>query len=422
PKKVAEDEAKVPTNILLMGSDKRVGDAALNVGGERSDTTILLHLAADRQSAVMVSIPRDSVVDVPECLREDGSTIPARDAQMFNSAFSEGGAACTIRTVEALTNIRIDHHVVIDFRGFKDMVNALGGVKVCVPYDVTDSKSHLNLRAGTQTVKGQQALAYVRTRHGLGNGSDLSRIDRQQAFLGSMVSKVRSTGLLLRPDRLYNFLAAATKSITTDPELGSLNELRKLAQDVKGLDTKDVTFVTVPNEPYALDPNRVQFKDSADQLWRSLRFDQPLPGKEPKPTSSASPSVDGPPLVTPPENVSVTVLNGSGIAGEASRVAKELSAAGFNVVGVGNADNAAGGSHATTTVSHDPAYDESGRTLGAAIAGSTVTEDLSLGSTLVVVVGADRPVASSVEVTGSTASPAAEETIVSRSADDDICK
>jgi len=291
-------------------------------------------------------------------------------------------------------------------------------VPVCVPTDVTDSKSHLDLQAGTHTVKGQQALAYVRTRHGLGNGSDLSRIDRQQAFLGSMVSKVRSTGLLLRPDRLYNFLAAATNSLTTDPGLASLNKLRKLAQDVKGIDTKDVTFVTVPNEPYPADPNRVQFKPSAGALWNALRFDQPLPGKEKKRSATATASPSGPPLVTPPENISVRVLNGSGVAGEASRVARELTSAGFNVVEVGNADR---NDYPTTTVSHDPAYDESGRTLGAAVDGSTVEEDIALGSTLVVVVGADSPAVTPVEVTGSTSSPEPEETLATRSANDDIC-
>ena len=419
PQKVAEKaEDREAENILLMGSDKRKGANADNVEGERSDTTILLHLAADRNSAVMVSIPRDTVVNIPSCTKEDGTTIPARSAQMFNSAFSEGGAACTIRTVEKLTNILIDHHVVIDFTGFKDMVNALNGVPVCVPTDVTDSKSHLDLQAGTHTVKGQQALAYVRTRHGLGNGSDLSRIDRQQAFLGSMVSKVRSTGLLLRPDRLYNFLAAATNSLTTDPGLASLNKLRKLAQDVKGIDTKDVTFVTVPNEPYPADPNRVQFKPSAGALWNALRFDQPLPGKEKKRSATATASPSGPPLVTPPENISVRVLNGSGVAGEASRVARELTSAGFNVVEVGNADR---NDYPTTTVSHDPAYDESGRTLGAAVDGSTVEEDIALGSTLVVVVGADSPAVTPVEVTGSTSSPEPEETLATRSANDDIC-
>lgn len=419
PAKVAEKAAdREAQNILLMGSDKRKAGVGSAVEGERSDTTILLHLAADRSSAVMVSIPRDSIVDIPECMREDGSTVPARPAEMFNAAFSEGGAACTIRTVESITDIRIDHHVVVDFSGFKDMVNALGGVPVCVPYDVTDAKSHLNLKAGTQTVQGQQALAYVRTRQALGNGSDLSRIERQQAFLGSMVSKVRSTGLLLRPDRLYNFLAAATNSLTTDPGLANLNALRKLAQEVKGVDTDAVTFVTVPNEPYPADPNRVQFKASAAALWTALRFDQPLPGKERRPSASATPSPSGPPLVTPPERISVQVLNGSGVPGEASRVARELTAAGFVVVGVGDATSS---DHATTTVSHDPAYDESGRTLAAAVRGSTVTADVSLGSTLVVVVGADAPTVAAVEVSGSTASPQAEETLVTRSAGDDIC-
>lgn len=412
PAKVAEPAAdKEALNILLMGSDKREGDLSF---GERSDTTILLHLAADRQSAALVSIPRDSIVDIPECRTADGATIPARTAQMFNTAFSEGGPACTVKTVEHLTRIRIDRYVVIDFRGFRDMVNALGGVEVCVPEAVYDPKSRLDLEAGRQTVRGQQALAYVRTRYALGNGGDLSRIDRQQAFLGSMVAKVKSTGLLLRPDRLYNFLAAATNSITTD--IGSLNDLRELAQEVRGVDTKDVTFLTVPNEPYPADPNRVQFKPSAEALWDALRFDQPLPGRERRPTATASPS--GPPLVTPPERISVEVLNGSGIEGEASRVARELTAAGFTVVRVGNADRT---DYPTSEIRHDPAYDESGRTLGAAVTGSTVTEDLSLGSTLVVVVGADRPEVSQVSVPGSTASPGAEEELTVRTADQDIC-
>jgi len=419
PEKIVEEEGKEPLNILLMGSDKRSGAAAENVEGERSDTTILLHLAADRESAVAVSIPRDSVVDIPRCKRTDGGVVPARPAEMFNSAFSEAGPACTVKTVEKLTDIRIDNYVVVDFRGFKDMVNALGGVEVCIPYAVNDPQSHLDLPAGVQKVRGQQALAYVRTRHALGNGSDLSRIDRQQAFLSSMVSRVKDKGLLLRPDKLYNFLAAATNSLTTD--LGGLRDMAGLAQDTRGMATRDIEFVTVPNEPYTLDPNRVQWKQpAADALWRTLRFDQPLPGSEPSPTPAASASAtpSGPPLVTPPENVRVQVLNGSGVAGEASRVAKELTAAGFQVVGVGNA---ASSDYTTTEVRFDPAYDESGRTLGASVEGSEVIEDLSLGTTLVVIVGSDSPTASAVEVTGSTASPEAEETIEARSAADDIC-
>jgi len=417
PDAIAEGPDK-PLNILVMGSDKRTGAAARVIGGERSDTTILMHLAADRESAVVVSIPRDSIVDVPECMLEGGTTLPAREAQMFNSAFSEGGAACTIRTVESLTDIRVDHHIVLDFGGFKDMVNALDGVEVCVPTAVTDAKSHLDLQAGRQTVLGEQALAYVRTRNSLGNGSDLSRIDRQQAFLGSMVSKVQSGGLLLRPDRLYNFLAAATKSLTTDPGLGSLDALRKLAQDVKGLETQNVRFVTVPNEPYTLDPNRVQFTEAADALWTSLRFDRPLPGQENKARQGTAGPVTGPPLKTPPERIQVEVLNGSGVPGAATRLAERLQAEGFVVTRVGTADR---DDYATTTVSHDPAYDESGRTLGAAVSGSTIEVDASLSSTLVVVVGADEPKVVPVQVAGSTASPQPETTIITRPANQDIC-
>lgn len=417
PKRVVED-AKAK-NILVMGSDKRSGKNAINVEGQRSDTTILVHLAADRKSAVAVSIPRDTMVPIPECQRDDGTTVPAQTVAMFNSAFSEAGPACTIATVEKLTDIRIDNYVVVDFNGFKDMVDALHGVRICLPHAVNDPQSHLDLPAGTHTVRGRQALAYVRTRHGLGNGSDLSRIDRQQAFIGSMVSKVKSKGILLQPTTLYSFLSAATKSLTTD--FNGLRDMVGLARDVRGLPRKDLTFLTIPNEPWVQDPNRVQLKKSAAGVWRALRFDQPLPGSGVTPTSSpsASSTPSGPPLVTPPERISVTVLNGSGIEGAASQVAEKLTAEGFNVVSVGNADRS---DYTTTEVRHDPAYDESGRTLGAAIQGSEVTEDISLGSTLTVVVGSDSHQVVPVEVTGSTATPEPTETLQTRSAAQNICK
>jgi len=411
------DTPTEPENILLIGSDKRPpAQRDATNAGQRSDTTILLHLAADRKSAVLVSIPRDTIVNIPTCERRDGTTVPAQPTGMFNAAFSEAGAACTIKTVEKLTHIRIDHHVVIDFGGFKDMVNALGGVKICVPQDVSDPESHLFITKGEHVVKGSQALAYVRTRHGLGNGSDIDRINRQQAFLGSMISKIKSKGLLLRPDRLLSFLGAATNSISTDPGLGSLNALRKLAQDVKNIDTKNVTFLTAPNEPFPADPNRVQLKPKAAEVWNALRLDQALPGKEPKPTATATPS--GPPLVTPPENIRVEVLNGSGVTGAAKNLADKLRAAGFVVVKVADADRS---DYPTTLVQHDPAYDESGRTLGASITGSTVSADISLGSTLRVIVGADSPDVVAVHVTGSTGTPSPTETLDVRSADQNIC-
>jgi LCP family protein required for cell wall assembly len=418
PAKVAKPGApEQPENILLIGSDKRAPKFQ-NVynAGQRSDTTILLHLAADRKSATLVSIPRDTIVDIPICQRRDGTTLPAHPATIFNSAFSEAGAACTIKTVEKLTKVRIDHYVVIDFGGFRDMVNALGGVKICLPQSVNDPDSHLVLSKGEHVVMGKDALAYVRTRHGLGNGSDISRIGRQQAFLGSMVTKIKSKGLLLRPDRLLSFLGAATSSITTDPALGSLSALSKLAEDVKGIDSKNVTFLTAPNEPYPADPNRVQLKASAVTVWNSLRYDQPLPGKKKKGTPT--PTQTGPPLKTPPENIRVRVLNGSPTPGEADRVAKDLRADGFQVVGTGNAPRR---DYTSTKVLYDPAYNESARTLGAAVTGSTGTADATLSGTLEVIVGADSPQVSKVKVSSSAATPTPEATLETRNASDNIC-
>lgn len=426
PDVVAEPQGKHRAqNILLIGSDTRAGANSgygRRIEGARSDTTIMLHLAADRKSAVLVSIPRDSVVDIPDCRRGDGTTTTPRRARI-NEAYSLGGAACTIRTVESLTDVHVDHYVVIDFSGFKHMVDALDGVEICLPKRVDDSKSQLHLDAGRQTVKGRDALAYVRTRHGLGDGSDLSRIDRQQAFLSSLVNKVQSTGLL-RADRLFGFLDAATKSITTDPDLGSLNDLRKLAKSVQGLKSDDVSFVTVPHKPDPDNPQATVVWDetAADALWSSLRFDRPLPGQE-KSNASASPdptasSTAGPPLKTPPERIRVRVLNGSGVTGAASRLAEKLAAEGFQITGVATADR---DDYPTTTVRYDPAYDESGRTLSAALSGSTLQEDSSLSGTLVVTIGADDPQVVPVQVAGSTATPRPTTSIKTRKADQDIC-
>ncbi|MDP9399179.1 MAG: LCP family protein, partial [Actinomycetota bacterium] len=315
-----------PLNILVMGSDTRGGANAEYAGGqvegERSDTTILLHLSADRQRAVAVSIPRDTQVTIPACTKPDGTRIAEHQA-MFNSAYQLAGSACTIQTVEALTGIYINHHVVVDFSGFKRMVDALGGVDVCLPKPVRDVKSGLDLPAGRQEVDGEQALAYVRTRYALSNGSDLSRIERQQLFLAAMIQKAKSSEVLTRPDRLISFLDAATQSVTTDPELASLNDLSGLARQVQGIGLDRVRFLTTPNEPWPVNPNRVQLTPAADDLWRLLREDSPLPGEKAaaKPAvgatteataGAASASSPTPTVQTRPQQVRVRVLNGSG--------------------------------------------------------------------------------------------------------------
>ncbi|MFD5784833.1 LCP family protein [Streptomyces sp. NPDC126933] len=287
-------------NILLLGSDSRSGDNGKygrdDGGSQRSDTTILLHLAADRQSATAISIPRDLMVDIPSCLKSDGTRSGAQFAQ-FNWAFEFGGAACTIRTIEKLTGIRVDHHMVIDFSGFKDMVNAVDGVEVCLKEPVDDEQAHLELPAGRTNLNGEQALGFVRARHGIGDGSDTQRMDRQQRFLGALFKKVQSDGVLLNPTRLYPVLDAATKSLTTDPGLSSLKDLYDLARSMRSVPIEKVQFLTVPRQPYTADPNRDELvQPAAKNLFKRLSEDDPVTvspsGKSEKSADSGKSSGD----------------------------------------------------------------------------------------------------------------------------------
>ncbi|MBB1258418.1 LCP family protein [Streptomyces sp. OF8] len=271
-------------NILILGSDDRSGGNrryGRDTGTARSDTTILLHLAADRKSATAVSVPRDLMVRIPACERPDGSRTKAQFAQ-FNWAFEFGGAACAIRTVERLTDIRVDHHVVIDFQGFKRLVDAIGGVEVCLPEPVRDKDADLDLPAGRQTLRGEDALGYVRARQSIGNGSDTQRMARQQAFLASLVKKVRSNGVLMNPTRLYPVLDAATSSITADAGLNSLTELYDLVRSVRDIPDEDIRFLTVPRKPWERNPNRDELvQPEADRLFADLRADRQPPLPEP---------------------------------------------------------------------------------------------------------------------------------------------
>ncbi|MFD9211335.1 LCP family protein [Streptomyces sioyaensis] len=262
-------------NVLLIGSDSRKGGNRKygRSGGQRSDTTMLLHLAADRKSATAVSLPRDLMVEVPHCKRSDGTETGPRTAQ-FNSAFALGGPACTIRTVEKLTRIRIAHYMILDFVGFTRMVDAVGGVQVCLNRPVQDAEAHLTLPAGRQTLHGEAALGYVRARKSLGNGSDTQRMQRQQQFLGALVKKVQSNGVLLNPTRLYPVLDAATSSLTTDAALASLRGLYELVRSTRSIPTDRVQFLTVPREEYRFDRNRDELvQPDAERLFGQLRRD-----------------------------------------------------------------------------------------------------------------------------------------------------
>lgn len=278
------DRAPLPTselNILLMGTDSRdcSGCRIDNQSGEGgSDTTILLHIADGRRSAYGISIPRDTLVDRPACKTEDGQPIPAASGAVWNEAYSLGGAACTARQVEAVTGVFVDSYITIDFGGFKDMVDAINGVEVCIPQPVDDSVAHIHFDAGTQTLDGDRALQYVRERHSTPN-SDLGRMKRQQAFIASMIGKVMDAGTLTRPDRLYRFASSLADSLEASPDLASAGELVKLAASLRHADLGHIKFVTAPTSDFPVDdPNwgRLQFTPEAQTLWDKVENDEPL--------------------------------------------------------------------------------------------------------------------------------------------------
>ena len=279
PTAVAIEGPRQPINILIMGSDTRDCQGCAidgETGSEGSDTTILLHISADRKDAYGVSLPRDALVDRPDCMLPDGEKVPGEDLAMFNEAFTLGGALCTTQMFEALTDVRVDHQVVVDFNGFKDMVDAVNGVEVCIPKDVDDPEHNIFFDAGTQTLTGQQALNYVRERSVLSVTGDIGRMTRQQAFIASMINKVVSAGTLSRPDRVYSFLDAATSSLKLDRELANLPALVDLATQFKDTGLDDIRFITVPFAEYEPDPNRLVWTGEADRLWERIRNDRRL--------------------------------------------------------------------------------------------------------------------------------------------------
>lgn len=405
PRPTAASGGSRPLNILLIGSDSRAGANGF-VGGDdnsaRSDTTIVLHLSADRRRAIGVSIPRDSMVHMPDCLRRDG-TVRRGGLRMFNEAFQIGGVGCVQRTVERLTGVYIDHFVVVDFNGFRRMVNALGSVEVCIPKDVDDHVGNIHFTRGRHRLSGNQALDWVRVRHGLDDTGDIGRIRRQQEFLAAMARKALSTGVIANPVRLLSFLDAATQSLTLDRGLGNLNRLRKLAQEVNGIGLDNIQFVTVPNRPWPRDRNRLEWvQPRAGHLWRLLRDDQPLPGTTPPGSPSATPA----PVATvpvDPARVRVRVLDAAGRPDLARRAAADLRRLGFVVTGVGE-DN--GAVRAGTRVRHSPDYSRSGTTVATALKRAPISTDRSLGQTVVVEVGTGYSGVQPVVVAGSARTPA----------------
>ncbi|MER6333271.1 LCP family protein [Streptomyces sp. NPDC001034] len=279
-------------NILVLGSDTRAGSnkrlgGGTDDGSARSDTAMIVHVYQGHKKAAVVSVPRDTLVDRPACTDTKGTTHPAATGVMFNEAYSTGGAACAVKSVESLTGIRMDHYLEVDFAGFQRLVDDLGGVPVTTTRAIDDPQSHLRLQAGTHTLDGQQALGLVRTRHGVGDGSDLGRIQLQQAFVKALLGQVESVGVFSDPKKLYDLADTATKAVTTDSDLGSVNSLMDFADGLKGISTRHMTMVTMPVRYDPANPNRVLLeKPKAQLVWDALKHDRPIPGSATKGTAT----------------------------------------------------------------------------------------------------------------------------------------
>lgn len=268
-------------DILVLGSDSRAGDNSeygRDEGGARSDTAMVVHVHQGHKKASVVSIPRDTLVQRPDCTRADGTDAPGARRAMFNTAYETGGPACAVKTVEAMSGIRMDHYLEIDFDGFKGLIDELGGVEITTTEPIDDPKSHLSLDPGTHTLDGEQALGLVRTRKSVGDGSDLGRIQLQQAFVKALVDQVRDVGVVGNPKKLLDLADTATKAITPDSGLDSVNELTGFARSLGGLGSEDVRMVTMPVRYDPRDPNRVvPVETGAAQVWRALKQDLPIP-------------------------------------------------------------------------------------------------------------------------------------------------
>lgn len=314
-------------NILVVGTDSRSGASgelgagdADDVPGLRNDSTMVIHVSADRSRVQIVSIPRDTLVDIPSCQHRDGTTSEPTSDDMFNNAMVYGsnggddpedlapGIACVKSTVEKLSGMSIDAFMVVDFAGFINMIDALGGVWFNIPEDINDDSAGLYIDAGCWKLSGTHSLAYMRSRKGQGDGSDISRISRQQQLISAMLRELQEKNYVTDPGALINFLQAAISAVNVSDNLGNASSDASLLINVlQKVDRTNIQFVTMPVEEPSWDPNRrIPSEPMARNVWTALKNDQALPvgttytdgnGAQlvvPDPTATTAPSTPNP--------------------------------------------------------------------------------------------------------------------------------
>ncbi|MFJ6278609.1 LCP family protein [Arthrobacter subterraneus] len=350
------DLSRDPVQILIIGSDTRAGqggDAEDEEG--QADVMMLMTMSGDRSNVTMVSFPRDLMVPLPACVNPGtGESSDSMALGQLNSSLANGGPGCTVAAINEVTGLQVDHFMMADFNAVTELSKAVGGVEVCVNQKVDDEYSGLQLPAGTSEIEGEQALAFLRTRHSFGTGGDEGRIRAQQAFLASLARKIKEEGTLNNIPRLYSIAEAVTQNLTVDDGLVEIPELLKLAGRLQDVDLGNVAFVTVPVVPYEADTNRLVLdEDKADDLFSALRQDRDItePVEEPAPSVTASPSSTAGPEEEPepeptetveelgfdPALVPITVLNASGESDRGEELQDVLLAEGYTQATVADA-------------------------------------------------------------------------------------
>jgi LCP family protein required for cell wall assembly len=297
-------------NMLIVGSDECVDTGGCPDRTEKlNDFTMLLHVAADHKSAVAVSFPRDLIVPIPACPRADGKgNYNSMSAQQINVTLQYGGLPCTAVTVRALTGLSIPFAGIMTFNGVREISTALGGVPVCIDAPIHDSYSGLNLpKAGTYNVEGEQALQFLRSRHGVGDGSDTGRIGSQQAFLASMMRKIKDGDTLTNVPKLFKLATAASENMTVSDNLRNVSTLASMAMVMKNIPLEAITFVKYPTGTQANAPGRVfPVKAAAADLFAKISADKPVGIDRPTNPVGTVALPSATPSATPPSSTSPT--------------------------------------------------------------------------------------------------------------------
>lgn len=379
------------TNFLIAGTDGREEvspeeRARYRLGGAPchcADTLMLVHLSADRDRVSVVSLPRDSYAQIPAYRDPATGAVRRTHPQKINAAYAEGGPSLTVRTVEHLTGVHIDHYLEVDFTSFMRTVDAVGGVEVCTERPLRDRYTGLDLAAGRHELSGGQALQYVRSRH-IDGAADLGRMQRQQRFLAALIDKATDSGVLLNPVKLGKVASSLLGSVRADRRLDSalLIELGKAMRNVSPASSEftsvpvgDVSF-PVPGVGSTVRWDRAR----ATRLFAAIRADRPLAAHRPQRFRTATVAVN-------PARIRVQVVNGTARTGLGARTDRALRATGFATTGT--ARNAPTSNVPRTVITHDPRWGASARSLAAALPGAVLRPVPDQGPELRVTLGAN---------------------------------